>query len=295
MAARRIGDMSLARVEEMIVPLVEAQSMFSGFTDEHEARHRDWLAPKYFDPQSRRLLMSIHTWVLRTRHHTILVDTCFGNHRNRPGFRDGHQLDKPWLENLAVAGVKREEVDFVLCTHLHIDHVGWNTIEENGRYVPTFPNARYLFSRRDFDFYDAENRANPKRPAQHGAFNDAVLPVVEAGRADLIDGEHAIDDNLVIRPAPGHTPGSITMEATSNGERGLFTGDILHHPLQVYHPDWNSRFCVDPEMAARSRRNVLEHCAEHRALMMPAHFAHPHCGYVHRAGDAFRFEFAGSN
>lgn len=291
MRDRNIGDMRLSRVEEMVIPLVEAGSMFVGFTSEHERQHADWLAPDYFDPQSKRLLMSIHTWVLRTDHHTILIDTCFGNHRNRPGFRDGHQLDKPWLANLAAAGVRREEVDFVLCTHLHIDHVGWNTIEENGRYVPTFPNARYLFSRADFDFYDAENRANPKRPAQHGAFNDGVLPVVEAGQADMVGDEHAIDDNLLIRSAPGHTPGSITLEASSKGRRGLFTGDILHHPLQVYHPEWNSRFCVDPDAAAISRRRVLEHCAEHEALMLPAHFARPHCGYVRRAGEGYRFEF----
>ena len=178
----------------------------------------------------------------------------------------------------------------MLCTHLHVDHVGWNTMEVNGRFVPTFPNARYLFSRADFDYYDAENKANPDRPAQHGAFNDGVLPIVEAGMADMIDGEHAIDDNLLIRPAPGHTPGSVTLEARSKGEQGLFTGDILHHPLQVWHPEWNSRFCVDPPGAAVSRRHVLEHCAEHRALMLPAHFARPHCGYVHHEGEAFRFE-----
>jgi len=289
---RHIGDMKLSRVEEMMIPLIEAGKMFAAYTPEHEAMHKDWLSPTYLDPQSKRLNMSIHSWVLRTDHHTILIDTCFGNHRNRPGFRDGHQLDKPWLQNLAAMGVKREEVDFVLCTHLHIDHVGWNTIEENGRFVPTFPNARYLFSRADFEHYDAENKANPDRPAQHGAFNDGVLPIVEAGMADMVDSEHAIDDNLLIRSAPGHTPGSITLQASSKGEQGLFTGDILHHPLQVWHPEWNSRFCVDPPAAAISRRRVLEHCAEHRALMLPAHFARPHCGYVHRERDAFRFEFA---
>jgi glyoxylase-like metal-dependent hydrolase (beta-lactamase superfamily II) len=291
-AQRQIGAMKLSRVEEMMIPLIEAGKMFAAFTPEHETIHKDWLSPTYLDPSSKRLNMSIHSWVLRTDHHTILIDTCFGNQRNRPGFRDGHQLDTPWLHNLTAAGVKREEVDFVLCTHLHIDHVGWNTIEENGRFVPTFPNARYLFSKADFDHYNAENEANPERPAQHGAFNDGVLPIVAAGMADMIGAEHAIDDNLLIRSAPGHTPGSITLQASSKGEQGLFTGDILHHPLQVWHPEWNSRFCVDPPAAAKSRRRVLEHCAEHHALMLPAHFARPHCGYVHRQGDAFRFEFA---
>lgn len=292
MAQRRIGEMTLDRVEEMIVPLIEASQMFSGFGEETLDEHGHWLSPRYYDATSRRLLMSIHTWVLRTRHHTILIDTCFGNHRNRPGFRPGHQLDTPWLRNLAAIGVQPEQVDFVLCTHLHVDHVGWNTRQENGRFVPTFPNARYLFSRKDLEHYEAETRANPARPAQHGAIDDSVLPIVEAGKALLIEGEHAIDDELLIRPAPGHTPGSVTLQARSKGEQGLFTGDILHHPIQVWHPDWNSRFCVDPPQAAISRRNVLEHCAEHGALMLPAHFALPHCGYVRESGDVFRFEFA---
>jgi glyoxylase-like metal-dependent hydrolase (beta-lactamase superfamily II) len=292
MKQRRIGDMSLSRVEEMMIPLIEAEKMFPDFGPETLREHGHWLSPRYYDAASKRLLLSIHSWVLRTRHHTVLVDTCFGNHRNRPGFRDGHQLDKPWLENLAAAGVQPEDVDIVMCTHLHIDHVGWNTQLENGRYVPTFPNARYIFSRRDFDFYDAENRRDPKRKAQHGAFDDAVVPIVEAGKALLIDGDFAIDDELSIRHRPGHTPGSITLEAKSQGQSGLFTGDILHHPIQVWHPRWNSKFCVDPANAAISRRKVLEHCVEHGSLLLPAHFAAPHCGHVHQAGDAFGFEFA---
>jgi glyoxylase-like metal-dependent hydrolase (beta-lactamase superfamily II) len=265
--------------------------MFPEFGESTLAEH-GWLSPTYYDTQSKRLLMSIHSWLLRTRHHTVLVDTCFGNHRNRPGFRAGHQLDTPWLENLAAAGVQPEDIDIVMCTHLHIDHVGWNTRLENGRYVPTFPNARYIFSKRDFDHYDADNKRDPKIRAQHGAFDDAVLPIVSAGKAQMVDGDYAIDDELSIRHAAGHTPGSITLEAKSKGESGLFTGDILHHPIQVWHPEWNSKFCFDPTSAARSRRQVLEHCAEHGALLLPAHFAAPHCGYVRAQGERFRFEFA---
>ncbi len=292
MTQRRIGDMSLSRVEEMIIPLIEADKMFPSFGPETVAEHGDWLSPTYYDSASKRLLMSIHSWVLRTARHTVLVDTCFGNHRDRPGFRAGNQLDTPWLENLAAVGVKPEEVDIVMCTHLHVDHVGWNTRLENGRFVPTFPNARYIFSRKDFDLYDAENKIDPKRKAQHGAFDDAVLPIVSAGKAQMIDGAYAIDDELLIRPEPGHTPGSITLEAKSKGQSGLFTGDILHHPIQVWHPDWNSKFCADPINAAKSRRHVLEHCVEHGSLLLPAHFAAPHCGHVHEAGDSFRFAFA---
>jgi glyoxylase-like metal-dependent hydrolase (beta-lactamase superfamily II) len=292
MQHRRIGDMSLSRVEEMMIPLIEASRMFPAFGEETLREHGHWLSPRYYDKDTKRLLLSIHSWVLRTRHHTILIDTCFGNHRNRPGFRDGHQLDKPWLANLHAQGVRPEDVDIVMCTHLHIDHVGWNTRLENGRFVPTFPNARYIFSKRDFDYYDAENRRDPKRKAQHGAFDDAVVPIVEAGKAELIDGDFAIDDQLAIRHRPGHTPGSITLEAVSQGQRGLFSGDIIHHPIQIWHPDWNSTFCVDPPSAARSRRQVLEHCAEHGALLLPAHFGPPHYGHVREQGEGFRFEFA---
>lgn len=284
-----VGKVKITKVVEL--ETVGSTRFILPLATNEEIQKLPWLIPHYANEEGR-LKMSIHSLLMETPSRRIIVDTGLGNDKQGRNVPTWNNRKDPFLATLTAAGFPPDSIDTVLCTHLHVDHVGWNTIEENGRFVPTFPNARYLFSRQDFEFYDAENRANPERPAQHGAFNDGVLPVFEAGQAVMIDGEHAIDDNMLIRPAPGHTPGSVTLDVGSKGERGLFTGDILHHPLQVWHPEWNSRFCADPAMAATSRRKVLEHCVEHRALMMPAHFAHPHCGHVHRAGDSFRFAFA---
>jgi glyoxylase-like metal-dependent hydrolase (beta-lactamase superfamily II) len=172
---------------------------------------------------------------------------------------------------------------------LHVDHVGWNTRLDNGRWVPTFPNAKYLFARTEYAHYEQENR---KAPVNDGSFNDSVLPVVEAGRAVMIDDGHQLDDCMLVKLAPGHTPGHITIRLASDGQEALFTGDIMHHPLQVYRPDWNSGFCLDQAAARATRRKVLEHCCEHGSLMLPAHFAAPHGGYISAKGDRFAIRFA---
>src|SRR5690606_24645238 len=142
---------------------------------------------------------------------------------------------------------------------------------------PTFPNAKYLFSKTDYDYWGERNRSEP---ALDGAYSDSVLPIVEHGRAVMVEGEHAIDDRMTISPAPGHTPGHVTMRLESKGDSALFTGDIMHHPIQVYEPHWNSRFCEFPEDAARTRRRVLESLCDTPTLMLPAHFPAPHCGHV---------------
>ena len=288
MSIRRIGEVAISRVEENAGPSFKPHALFPDWTEAALEKHRHWLVPRCYDERSGRFLMSLHSWIVRTDRHTILVDTCVGNDKTRSRAM-WNRLSTPWLDRLRAAGVQPEEVDFVLCTHLHTDHVGWNTRLSNGRWVPTFPNAKYLFSKTDYDYWGEKNR---EAPALDNAYNDSVLPVVEAGRAVMIDGGHAIDDRFLIEPAPGHTPGHVTMRLTSQGESALFTGDIMHHPLQVFEPHWNSHFCEWPEEAAKTRRRVLESLADTPTLMLPAHFAAPHCGHVHRDGDGFRFAFA---
>lgn len=221
---------------------------------------------------------------------TILVDTCLGNHKKRrnPGWSG---LDTPFLDRLRAAGVAPEQVDFVMCTHLHVDHVGWNTRLVDGRWVPTFPNARYLFARKEYAHWEAERRAKGDGGVNDGSFDDSVLPVVEAGRAVMIDADHQPDPLLTVMEAPGHTPGSVVIRLADGGREALFTGDIMHHPIQVYMPDWSSQFCWDQEMSARSRRRVLEHCVAHESLLCPAHFPGANAGYVRAHGDAFRIEW----
>jgi glyoxylase-like metal-dependent hydrolase (beta-lactamase superfamily II) len=193
---------------------------------------------------------------------------------------------------MQAAGVRPEEVDLVMCTHLHMDHVGWNTRLQDGKWVPTFPNARYVFSKADYDHYLAVDRDPQQGPANHGSFRDSVLPVVEAGLADMVNGAHAIDEHLAIEPAPGHTPGTVAIKLASRGAQALFCGDILHHAVQVFNPDWNSFVCFDPPSARKSRRKVLEDCAGAGALLMPAHFGAPFVCHIDERGSRFTPRFA---
>jgi glyoxylase-like metal-dependent hydrolase (beta-lactamase superfamily II) len=185
--------------------------------------------------------------------------------------------------------VTPESIDFVMCTHLHVDHVGWNTQLQDGRWVPTFPKARYLFSKAEHDHWSG--------PAGKEGFNanvyeDSVLPVVAAGRADLVTGGEQIAGCLSVEPTPGHSIGHIAIKLLSGGQAAMFTGDIMHQPIQVYHPEWNSRFCEYPEQARQSRLKVLDFCADRDAMVFPAHFAGSFAGKILRQGERFSWEFA---
>jgi glyoxylase-like metal-dependent hydrolase (beta-lactamase superfamily II) len=247
--------------------------------------------PNHYSREHDRLISSMHSWVIRSGGKVILVDACCGNHKERPWMPRFHQLDTPFMANLAAAGVKPEDVDIVLCTHLHADHVGWNTRLENGRWVPTFPNARYLFS----DLDDA--RWNPQRmtgmdPNRAAVYEDSVLPVVRAGQAQVLeDRVHALDALLSIEPSPGHTPGHVVLKLVDDGAGALFCGDVLHHAVQVYQPEWNSAFCENPQEAIETRKKVLGWCADEQALLFPTHFAAPYVASIHREGAGFGLEF----
>jgi glyoxylase-like metal-dependent hydrolase (beta-lactamase superfamily II) len=288
-----IGAVSVTRVEEQVgFASVPPEKYLAGLDRGVLAQHLGWLVPHHYAPAHDRLINSVHSWLIRTKHHTILVDCCAGNHKDRPGFARFHQLDTPFLARLHAAGATPEAIDIVLCTHLHSDHVGWNTVGRDGSWVPTFPNARYLFSRAENEYGDP--RRNPRAdadPQRSNAYRDSVLPVIESGQAQLIDGGHAIDDALLIEPAPGHTIGHVILKLVNAGERALFSGDVVHHPLQVYAPHWNSGFCERPEEARATRGRVLSYCAEERALLFPAHFGAPHVAAISRVGDAFVPEF----
>ncbi|MGH8764759.1 MAG: MBL fold metallo-hydrolase, partial [Burkholderiales bacterium] len=267
MAIWNLGAVSVTRIEEMMgeasYPPAE---YFSEFDRAVLERNLGWLVPSHYIPARDMLITSVHSWLIRTPHHTILLDACAGNHKERQWWPRFHQLNTPFMERLRAAGARPEDVDVVLCTHLHADHIGWNTRLENGRWVPTFPNAKYIMSRTECEFWDPRGKspALAADPGRRIAFADSVLPVLESGQAQLVDGVHAIDDDLLVEPAPGHTEGHVLLKV---GAGGVFCGDVLHHPLQIYAPHWNSRFCAFPDQARATRRNVLEYCAEHGALL----------------------------
>ncbi|WP_439588724.1 MBL fold metallo-hydrolase [Hydrogenophaga sp.] len=294
----QIGDASVTRIEEQLGPgSFPPEEYFKGFDRAVLHRNLDWLVPHHYVPETDQLVTSVHSWLVRTKHHTILVDACSGNHKDRHFWPRFHMLQTPYLERLAQAGVTPEQVDFVMCTHLHADHIGWNTQLLDGRWVPTFPNARYVFSQKECDHWDpVKNPASADDPHRRIAYRDSVLPVIEAGLAEMVTGPHAIDDNLLIENAPGHTPGHILLKllhAASGG--GVFCGDVIHHPLQIYAPDWVMCFCEDPAQSRKTRRSVLEHCADTGALLLPTHFGTPHVTAIDRAGDAFAARWVGPN
>ena len=285
-----IGAAKLTRIEELYAADWDAPAFFPDWRPELVQDHLGWMAPDHYDRGKNCLKLSIHSWLIRLDGRTILVDTCIGNHKPRPARPKWHLMETRYLQRLAEAGVRPEEIDMVMCTHLHADHVGWNTRLENGRWVPTFPKARYVFSKADYDYYLALDR-DPAKPVNHGSFRDSVLPVVEAGLAQMVTGAHVLDEHLSLDPAPGHTPGTVVVKLASRGESALLCGDVLHHAIQVHYPRWNSFVCADAESARSSRRQVLEHCSGTGALLMPTHFGAPFTCRIEARGGGFRPRF----
>ena len=279
-----VGDATCIRIEEMIDTSFTAAGFFPAFDAEQLRPHMPWLAPQHYLVERGALVLSMHSWVVRTGRHTVLIDACIGNDKDRLPREHWHRMNTPFLQRLRAAGAAPEDVDYVMCTHLHADHVGWNTVLEDGRWVPTFPRARYLFSRIEYEHCLAHPDPSPIR---RNAFADSVLPIVEAGRAEMIEDGHAVDGTLTVELAPGHTPGNAQIRLASRGSEAVFAGDTIHHPFQVYHPDWSTVACFDPAASAASRRRLLELCCERGALLLPAHFAAPHGGQVRDAHDGF--------
>lgn len=242
------------------------------------------------DPATAQVVLSVHSYILQCGSLTILVDGCNGNDKTRSvPFAD--HLQTGYLANLYAAGVSPADVDIVLCTHLHCDHVGWNTRLVDGRWVPTFPNARYLFSRQDYEHFakvDAE-------PLHREAFFDSVLPVVEAGLAEMVDQDHrinsALEDGIWLEDAAGHSPGSVVLRAGKSGRQLLFTGDVMHHPLQLVRPALSTFADHDPQQARLVRERICRECADTEAIVLPTHFDGTSAGMIRSYGDGYRMEF----
>lgn len=287
-----LGNIQVTRVVEMegpsFAPVALLPDATPGAMEDVVAEHNDWLHPTYVDPASGMLIMSSHSFVLRTPQHTILVDTCVGNDKSRPGHDRWHMRNGRFLERLRRAGVRPEDVDFILCTHLHADHVGWNTRLVDGRWVPTFPNAKYIFARREYEYWEMETMRAPQEPVNIGSFEDSVLPVIAAGQAVLVDSDHQIEDGIWLEPAPGHTPGNVIVNVVSGDGRALLSGDVIHHPVQLARPEWSSRFCQAPDESRQTRRTLIERLAETDTIILAAHFPAPTAGRIVCAREAFR-------
>jgi glyoxylase-like metal-dependent hydrolase (beta-lactamase superfamily II) len=292
MKTLHFGDVTVDRLVEMEAPGFHPSFFLPDATDEAIAAQSDWLFPHFLHASSGRMIQSVHTYVIRTAHHTILVDTCIGNDKPRASTPPWNGLQTPWLDNLAAMGVAPEEVDFVMCTHLHVDHVGWNTKLLDGRWVPTFPNAKYLFEKTEYEHWaqgegDEDEVQGPG--ANDGCFVDSVLPVMAAGQAVLVDGDHALDDQMWLNPTPGHSPGHVCMNLSAGGRDAVFIGDLLHHAVQVAHPEWNSRFCWNDEMSRATRQKFVHDRADTDTLILAAHFPSPTAGRIVSNGERCKF------
>jgi len=292
--SRQIGDARVTNVIEYSGPTHAPEFLFPEISkaerDAGIAANASWLAPHHYVPHMDRFIVTIQIWVVHAGGNVILIDSGVGNFKNRaaPRMNQLNTLLMPWLE---AAGAAPHQVTHVVHTHLHTDHVGGNTVEQGGRWVPAFPNARYLMPRAEFDYWKAEYDAGDKM-VQAGSFADSVLPVLDAGLVDFIEPGQEVAGCLLGEDVSGHAPGMLSFRLRSNGEEGMFSTDTMHSPIQVANPHWNDRYVLDAGRALQSRANVLARAAERNALIMPMHFGAPYCGYVRRQGDGYRFEGA---
>lgn len=240
-----------------------------------------WLMPEFASPEGR-LKMSIHALLLETPTRRIIVDTCLGNDKQGRLVPIWNNLQTPFIENMTAAGFAPESIDTVLCTHLHVDHVGWNTKLVDGQWVPTFPKARYVFGQHEYDYWKTHSDTD----SHIAVFNDSVKPIGDAGLADLVSSDAQLSDEITLIPTPGHSPGHVSVHIRSAGEEALLTGDAAHHPVQMAHLDWSSTADADPVQSAVSRRALFSRFADTPTLVIGGHFG---AGLIKREGDAFRF------
>jgi glyoxylase-like metal-dependent hydrolase (beta-lactamase superfamily II) len=285
----RVGDVAITRVVDLEIPGCPPEVVFGGLTEE-QVRAVGWLHPHYVTPEGA-LNLSVHAYVVESKGVRIIVDTCVGNDkpRNLPFF---NKLSTPFLKRLAEAGFKPEDIDYVLCTHMHIDHVGWNTHWTGKAWVPTFPTARYLFGRVEWAHWQSEVAQAPTSEEEaelHAIMEDSVKPIIAAGLHDLIETDHQITDEVRLMHTPGHTPGHVSVVIASRGQTAVIAGDVMHHPIQLADAGLQANFDTDKTQAEATRRAFIKDHGDRNILVLGTHFARPSAGWIVRDGTAWRF------
>lgn len=279
----RLGAITIERLLEMEDPFLTPAQVFREFLPEQIEALRPEFEPWALCPESGRIILAVQSYLVRTSRHIVLIDTCVGCDKTNAFYSAWNKRsDASWLARLATAGVRPEAVDFVFCTHLHSDHCGWNTRLLDGRWVPTFANAKYVLSRRDVE----HTQANP-----NDSFAESVLPVIEAGQAVLVETDYTLDDELWLGPTLGHTPGHVAVRLRSEGQEAVMCGDLIHSPLQCAHPEWHFVSDHDPVLARATRQAFLEDNCESDRIVLTAHFPSPSMGHVTARDAAFGFRY----
>ncbi len=305
---RLIGSTTVIKVPEMSLDDFTATQLLPNLSMEVLAKKPEWIDSRTFDAKSGKVFLSVHTWVVRHEGKTILIDTGAGNDKDRPNLKVLHHLHHPFLKRLEAVGVLPEKVDYILLTHIHADHVGWNTRLEGKDWVPTFPNATVICSDMEWLYGAAlangdeaairtiRNTADlgyPIRLPVSGVFADSMQPVMAAGRLKrvAVDGSEVLPGIRLV-PTPGHSICHAAISISSKGEEAIFGGDVLHHPFELHDPDLTSMFCEFPDAARKSRRRLASQLADSGVSYFSSHFSGSSVGRILRDGDAFRWEFA---
>ena len=283
MAVLQLGDIAIQRIVEHEIPVYYPSDFFDEATAEALEPYREWLEPKALCPRTGRMVMPVQSYLVRTRYHCILIDTCGGCHKSFAEPPEWHQPgNEVWLSNLVAAGVHPEDIDYVFCTHLHSDHCGWNTRLVDGRWQPTFPNAKYVIARSEIQSAESENSLY---------FIENVQPILEANQAVLVDLDYALDDEVWLEPTPGHTVGHVAVHLKSGRHRAAMCGDLIHTPLQLAEPGWTPTFEYDSVASTDTRKKFLDAHAETDTLILTAHFPSPSVGHIVSRGNGYDFKY----
>jgi glyoxylase-like metal-dependent hydrolase (beta-lactamase superfamily II) len=282
-----VNDMTIHRIVEQEYGFTPLFEFLPTLTKEQFEENRSWMQEGAYDAKTGNCVLCFQSYVVKTPHHNILVDACIGNDKTfplRPSWNA--KKDGNWMAALKAAGLGVNDIDFVMCTHLHGDHVGWNTRLENGRWVPTFPKARYLFSKKEYDYWSGVHQKTPL-----DNISESVLPIIEANRAELVTSDHELNDHIRLTPTPGHTPDHFAVCAGRRADQAVFTGDLIHSPIQARYPELVMRVDTDKDQAVATRRAFFERYCDTDTLCCTMHFPSPSVGHIKRWGDGFRLDY----
>jgi len=283
MSVMQLGEIRIQRIVESDIPVYRPLDFFDEATPEAVAPHRAWLEPKALCPESGLMIMPVLSYLVRTRHHLILIDTCVGCNKTYSDPPEWHHSgNDTWLDKLAAAGAHPGDIDYVFCTHLHSDHCGWNTRLVDGRWVPTFPNAKYVFARDEYRAMEEEN---------HPIFVDNVVPIMEAKQAVLVDLDYALDDEVWLESTPGHSAGHVAVHLKSGQHHAVMCGDLIHTPLQLAEPGWTPNFEFDMAVSSNTRKTFLNKYCDSSTLILTAHFPSPSIGHIIQRRSHYDFAY----